>query len=300
MAEPAKTSQSKSTPKPPNTSVTLSSPDKELWPEAGVTKQGLLDHYEKVWPRMQRFVINRPLALVRAPDGVGGQRFFQKHASAGMHEAIGRMSDPEDGEELLYIADFDGLAALVQFGVVEIHIWGATIDTIETPDQVIFDLDPDEGLDAGDVRLAALDVKARLDALDLPAFVKTSGGKGYHVVVPLKPKADWSLVKTFAHDLVHAMERATPDRYTATLSKKARQGRIFLDYLRNGRGSTTAAPFSTRAKAAATVSVPVTWAMIEEGVGPAHFTVGDKAFQDALAAPDPWAGFFEAGATLKR
>ena len=299
MAAPAKTKRSKSISKPPKTAVTLSSPDKLLWPEAGVTKQGLLDYYEKVWPRMQRFVVNRPLALVRAPDGVDDQRFFQKHASAGMHAAIKRMSDPDDGEELLYIADFDGLAALVQFGVVEIHIWGATVDAIETPDQIIFDLDPDEGLDADDVRLAALDVKRRLEALDLPTFVKTSGGKGYHIVVPLKPKADWNVVKTFAHDLVDAMEQDEPDRYTATLSKKARQGRIFLDYLRNGRGSTTAAPFSTRAKAGATVSVPMTWAMIEQGVGPADFTVGGRALQDALAAPDPWAGFFAAGATLK-
>ena len=131
--------------KAPTMSVTLSSPDKLLWPEAGVTKQTLLDHYEKVWPRIERFVVDRPLSLVRAPDGVDGQRFFQKHASKGMHEAIIRTPDPEDGEELLSIRDFDGLAALVQFGVVEVHVWGSTLKAIDTPDQIVFDLDPDEG-----------------------------------------------------------------------------------------------------------------------------------------------------------
>jgi bifunctional non-homologous end joining protein LigD len=274
------------------TQMDLSHPDKLLWPEAGVTKQGLLDHYTAVWPRMERFVVNRPLALVRAPDGVAGkQRFFQKHASPGMHEAIGKMADPEDGEELLYIKDFNGVAALVQLGVVEIHIWGCTIDAIDTPDQVVFDLDPDEGLDMNDVRAATLDIRRRLDELGLPNVVKTSGGKGFHVIVPLKPKADWKMVKTFAHDFAEAMEQSDPDKYTATLSKKARTGRIFIDYLRNARGSTTVAPYSSRAKPNATVSVPVTWPEVENGVGPADFAIGGKALGKALKTPDPWSDF---------
>ncbi|HEY6630197.1 MAG TPA: DNA ligase D [Rhizobiaceae bacterium] len=280
-------------------SVTLTSPDKLLWPEAGVSKEDLLGHYEKVWPRMEPFVVNRPLSLVRAPDGVDGQRFFQKHASKGMHEAIIRTSDPEDGEELLSIRDFDGLAALVQFGVVEVHVWGSTLEAIEQPDQIIFDLDPDEGLDVEDVRAATLDVKERLDALGLPAFVKTSGGKGFHVVVPLKPRADWDTVKTFSHDFARAIEQAAPDRYTSVLSKKARKGRIFVDYLRNGRGSTAVAPWSSRAKAKATVAVPVTFEMVREGIGPADFTIGSKALEDALKRPDPWADFFKAAKPLK-
>jgi bifunctional non-homologous end joining protein LigD len=274
------------------TQMDLSHPDKLLWPEAGVTKQGLLDHYTAVWPRMERFVVNRPLALVRAPDGVAGkQRFFQKHASPGMHEAIGKMADPEDGEELLYIKDFNGIAALVQLGVVEIHIWGCTIDAIDTPDQVVFDLDPDEGLDMNDVRAATLDIRRRLDELGLPNVVKTSGGKGFHVIVPLKPKADWKTVKTFAHDFAEAMEQSDPEKYTATLSKKARTGRIFIDYLRNARGSTTVAPYSSRAKPNATVSVPVTWPEVENGVGPADFSIDGKALGKALKAADPWGDF---------
>lgn len=282
------------------TKVELSSPDKKLWPDEGISKTDLLDHYTAVWPRMERFVVNRPLALVRAPDGVGGQRFFQKHASPGMHDTIGRMKDPEDGEELLFIRDFDGVASLVQFGVVEIHIWGATIDRIETPDQIVFDLDPDEGLGIEEVRRAALEVREKLDDLGLPNFVKTSGGKGFHAVVPLEPKADWAAVKGFAHDFAHAMAEAAPDRYTATLSKKARKGRIFIDYLRNGRGSTTVAPYSSRAKKGATVSMPITWKMVADGAGPGDFTIGSTETLARLKAADPWKDFFEQGKALER
>lgn len=279
-------------------SVTLSSPDKLLWPEAGISKQGLLDYYEEAWPRIGRFIVNRPLSLVRAPDGIDGQRFFQKHASKGMHEAIIRTSDPEDGEELLSIRNFDGLAALVQFGVVEVHIWGSTLKSIEKPDQIVFDLDPDEGLGPQDVRAATLDLNQRLEALGLPSFVKTTGGKGFHVVVPLKPSAGWETVKTFAHDFARAMEQSDPGRYTSVLSKKARAGRIFIDYLRNGRGSTAVAPWSSRAKPNGTVAVPLTFEMVRDGVGPADFAIGSKALDEALAGPDPWADFFKAAKPL--
>ncbi|TSE08343.1 DNA ligase D [Mesorhizobium intechi] len=282
------------------TSVKLSHPDKLLWPDEKISKQRLLDHYAEVWPRMKQFVVNRPLSLVRAPDGIGGPRFFQKHASAGMSDRIARMKDPTDGEEILFVRDFDGVAALVQYGVVEIHIWGCTIDKLEQPDQIIFDLDPDEGVDVKAVREAALDIRGKLDELSLPNFVKTSGGKGYHVLVPLKPSADWGAVKTFAHDFAKALEQAAPDRYTATLSKKARTGKIFVDYLRNGRGSTTVAPYSSRAKKGATVSMPVTWAEIEAGLAPNAFPIGDKTTQARLAEADPWVDFFKQAKVLKR
>ncbi len=282
------------------TTVKLSHPDKLLWPDEKISKQGLLDHYALVWPRMEQFVVNRPLSLVRAPDGVGGPRFFQKHASAGMSDKIGRMKDPNDGEEILFIRDFDGVAALVQYGVVEIHIWGCMTDKLEQPDQIIFDLDPDEGVDVKAVREAALDIRGKLDELSLSNFVKTSGGKGYHVLVPLKPSADWEAVKTFAHDFAKALEQGAPDRYTATLSKKARTGKIFVDYLRNGRGSTTVAPYSSRAKKGATVSMPVTWAEIEAGLAPNAFPIGDKTTLKQLAQADPWADFFKEGKVLGR
>lgn len=277
--------------------MTLSHPEKLLWPAAGVSKQDLLDYYEAAWPRMREFVVDRPLALVRAPEGVDGPRFFQKHASKGMSAAIHRMKD-EDGEELLYISDFDGLAALVQIGVIEVHIWGATTAAIDTPDQVVFDLDPDEGLDVEAVRHATRSLKARLDELGFPSFLKTSGGKGFHIVVPLKPKADWSSVKDFAHDFAQALAEAEPDRYTATLSKKARAGRIFIDYLRNGRGSTTVAPYSARGKATATVSMPVPWAALDEKLTPDRFAIGGKPLSAGLKAADPWEAFFAAGKVL--
>ncbi len=281
-------------------SVKLTHPDKELWPVEHVTKQQLLEYYVLVWPRMQQFIVNRPLALVRAPDGIEGQRFFQKHAMAGMRPAILKSNDPEDNEEFLYIKDFEGLAALVQIGVVEIHIWGATVDKIGMPDQFVFDLDPDEGLDEEDVRKAALEFHEKLDDLELANYVKVSGGKGYHIVVPLKPKAGWDAVKGFTHEFAKAMEQAFPDRYTSTLSKKARKGKIFIDYLRNGRGSTTVAAYSSRAKKGATVSMPVTWEMVADGVGPSDFSIGDEAVKKRIRAADPWSDFFDKGKPLDR
>jgi bifunctional non-homologous end joining protein LigD len=282
------------------TSVKLSHPEKLLWPNEKVTKKDLLDHYALVWPRMKQFVVDRPLALVRAPDGVDGQRFFQKHASPGMSDHIFRSKDPEDNEEILFVRDFDGIAALVQIGVVEIHVWGCKVEEIDTPDQIVFDLDPDEGVAVDEVRQAALDIRGRLEDLSLPTFVKTSGGKGYHVMVPLKQAAKWDQVKGFAHDFARAMEQAEPDRFTATLSKKARTGKIFIDYLRNGRGSTTVAPYSSRARKGATISMPVTWADIEAGLAPNAFLLGDKATLKRLAGEDPWLDFFARGKPLKR
>ena len=282
------------------TSVQLSNADKLLWPKAKISKQDLLDYYASVWPRMEQFIVNRPLSLLRAPDGIGGQKFFQKHASPGMHEAISTLRDPEDKQQHLYIRDFNGLAALVQLGVVEIHIWGATIDAIETPDQIVFDLDPDEGLSGDVVRAATLEVKGRLEELGLPALVKTSGGKGFHVVVPLKPKARWEEVKTFAHDFAKAMAQSGPERYTATLAKKARKGRIFIDYLRNGRGSTTVAPLSLRANEEAAISMPIDWRMLEEGINPKAFVINSTATRQILRQADPWRDFFKTGKPLRR
>ncbi|CAD5283656.1 3'-phosphoesterase / DNA ligase D / DNA repair polymerase [Bosea sp. 62] len=279
------------------TTVTLRNPQKPLWPDIGFTKQGLLDYYASIWERMAPFVIERPLSLLRAPDGVGGQVFFQKHAGAGLHKSVSRMKD-KDGEELLFIRDFDGLAALVQLGTVEVHVWGAKVDAVDMPDQVIFDLDPDMGVPMERVREAALAVRQRLDELGFESFLKTSGGKGFHVVLPLQPKADWNEVKGFARDFAKAMEQAEPKLYTATLSKKARKGRIFIDYLRNGRGSTAIAPFSTRVRPGAAVAMPVAWELLERDLAPDAF----KAPEVTKKGPpdDAWAAFFKPKRPLKR
>ncbi len=277
--------------------IKLSHADKLLWPDAKVSKQALLDYYAAVWPRMERFVVGRPLSLLRAPDGIEGQKFFQKHASPGMPAAILRTKDPHDGEELLSIKDFEGLAALVQLGVVEIHIWGSTLRELEKPDQIVFDLDPDPEVGVDAVRQAALDLRGRLDELGFESFVKLSGGKGYHVMMPLKPAAEWAAVKSFAHDFAKAMAEAEPKRFTATLSKKARHGRIFIDYLRNGRGSTAVAPYSIRARPRATVAWPVSWSALEKGIGPADVTTDVDA---ELKRSDAWADFWKGAKALKR
>lgn len=277
------------------TDVKLSNPDKLLWPDTGLTKQGLLDYYAHVWPLMRAFVLGRPLSLLRAPDGIEGQRFFQKHASAGMHDAVETHRD-SDGEELLTISDFDGLAALVQLGTVEIHVWGATLEAIETPDQIIFDMDPDKGIGLSELRSATLAVRDRLTDLGFTSFLKTSGGKGFHVVVPLKPKADWAQVRSFARDFAKAMEQAEPKRFTATLSMKARKGRIFIDYLRNGRGATAIAPYSTRARPGATVAMPISWDVIED-TEPDSFTVARLA--DAKLE-DVWPDYRQRAHLLQR
>ncbi|MFN3671252.1 MAG: DNA ligase D [Bosea sp. (in: a-proteobacteria)] len=269
------------------TSLELSNPDKPLWPDVGLTKQGLLDYYAAVWPAMQRFVVDRPLSLLRAPDGVTKHVFFQKHGSPGMHEAILRRKD-SDGEELLFIRDFDGLAALVQMGTVEIHVWGASMESIEQPDQIIFDLDPDPGVPAERVRAGAFTVRERLAELGMKSWLKSSGGKGYHVVLPLKPKADWARVKGFARDFAQALEQAEPKLYTAKLAKAARKGRIFVDYLRNGRGATAIAPYSTRARKGAPVSMPILWEELEAGIAPDAFQATPGGFPDRA---DAWSDF---------
>ncbi|WP_296578525.1 DNA ligase D [Phreatobacter sp.] len=274
-------------------SVSLSSPDKVLWPDVGLTKSGLLEHYQAVWHRMEPLVVRRPLSLVRAPDGIGEQTFFQKHASPGMGKAVRTLKAGKAGAALLYVEDFDGIASLVQMGVVEIHVWGSTIDNVECPDQVIFDLDPGPGVDLEGVRAGALEVRDRLKDIGLQSFVKLSGGKGYHVTVPLIPDAGWTEVKAFARGFADAMARAAPLRYTATLARNARRGKIFIDYLRNGRGATAVAPYSTRARDGAPIAAPVTWAEVEGGIAPNAVKVGA-----ALPKSDPWREFRAAAERL--
>jgi bifunctional non-homologous end joining protein LigD len=276
--------------------VRLTHPEKPLWPEAGVSKQDLLDHYRAVWERLKPFLLDRPLTLVRSPDG--RKRFFQQHAWAGMPGAVRRSIDPADGQELLYVSDFDGLAALVQFGTVEIHGWGSTVKRLDRPDQITFDLDPDEGVGLDSVRAATIEIRRMIEARGLTPFVKTSGGKGFHITAPIRPEAGWADVERFASSLAHGLAEAAPDRFTATSVKAERKGRIFVDYLRNNPNATTVLPWSSRAKPKATVAVPITWEALESGVGPADFTIGSDKLGQALAAPDPWAGFWEVARPL--
>ncbi|RXF72810.1 DNA ligase D [Hansschlegelia zhihuaiae] len=279
--------------------VKLTHPDRVYWPESGVTKQGLADYYMEVWPRIAPFVVGRPLALLRCPGGVTEQCFFQKHAWKGMNRHIGVMKDPTDDEPLLTIDSREGLLGLVQGGVLEIHPWGSTNAALEKPDMIIMDLDPGEGVEWTAIIDAAREVARRLEAAGLKAFVKTSGGKGLHVVAPLKPRAEWPEVKAFAKAVADSMAADEPDRYVATVSKAKRRGKILVDYLRNGRGATAVAPYSTRARPGAAVSAPLAWDELGPEIGPAHFTVDNMPTRLAALPKDPWEDFRAAAAPLK-
>ena len=267
--------------------VKLTHPDRVLWPAAGITKQGLAEFYAELWPWIEPYVVDRPLSLVRCPGGVDEACFFQKHAFAGMSDRVRRSRDPEDGEEILAISDLEGLLSLVQASVLEIHVWGARLADIEKPDGITFDLDPAPDVAWADVVDAAIEVRDRLRRAKLDSFVKTTGGKGLHVYAPLVPHADWAAVKDFAHKLAAAMAADSPKRYLAKASKEARRGRIFVDYLRNGKGATAVAAYSTRARAEATVSTPLAWEELGPQMQSGRFTVGNLLHR-LTRVSDPW------------
>ncbi|MCO6187524.1 DNA ligase D [Rhizobium sp. L1K21] len=287
-------------PSAPQSNVKLSHPDRLYWPGAGVTKEGLADYYAQVWRFMAPFVIDRPLALLRCPEGIEGPRFFQKHTWRGANRHIDKVADPKDrgGKPLLRILDFDGMMALVQSGVLEIHPWGANTKAWEKPDMITMDLDPGEDVPWSDVIAAAKVLKQRFEALGLVPFVKTSGGKGLHVVVPLKPKANWSSVKAFSKKMATDMAKDEPDLYVAVSTKAKRNGRIFIDYLRNGRGNTAIAAYSTRARPGAAVSMPLAWEELSADIGPDYFTVENAPARLMNLRNDPWETFFSSARPL--
>lgn len=288
--------------KPRSSRVKLTHPDRVYWPDAGVTKQGLADYYSEVWTRIAPYIVDRPLALLRAPDGIEGQTFFQKHGWRGMNKEIGLIPDPKDSsdDKIIVIDGLDGLIALAQSGVLEIHPWGSTAKNLEKPDTIIMDLDPGEGVPWSRVIEAAFEVKRRLEAAGLAAFVKTSGGKGLHVVTPLKPSAGWDAVKSFAKAMADDMAGDEPGRYVSTITKSKRKGKILVDYLRNGRGNTAVAPYSTRARKGAPVSMPLAWEELSEAIGPAYFTALNAPQRLASLDSDPWADFRKSAARLPK
>lgn len=274
--------------------VRITHPDRVLFAEQGVTKRALVEYYLSVAAAMLPHVARRPLALLRCPQGRGKECFFQKHASAGWPDQFGRIRIREKSatREYLYIEDERGLVAAAQLGVLELHIWGARADDVEHPDRMVFDLDPDEGLSFAAVKRAARELRERLEAAGLRSFPMVTGGKGIHVVVPLTPKHGWDAHKDFAEALARLMAEDSPDRFVATLAKAKRRGKIFVDYLRNARGATAVAPFSTRARAGAFVALPVSWQRLGrlEDAHPATIATAAKSF---ARAGDPWAGYHE-------
>jgi len=284
----------------PRAAVRLTHPDRLYWKEAGVTKQGLADYYTEVWSRMGPFIVNRPLALVRCPDGVGGQCFFQKHAWRGQSPEILTAYDPKDEAEepIIAIDSLPGLLGLVQGGVLEIHPWGSQLGDLEKPDFINMDLDPGPDVAWEAVIEAAEEVRDRLKAAGLESFVKNSGGKGLHVVAPLKPRASWEEVKAFAKSIADEMAADSPQRFVATIAKAKRKGKTLVDYLRNGRGSTAVAPYSTRARPGAAVSMPLAWSELSPAVGPDYFTVENAVSRLASLDRDPWEDFWRAARPL--
>ncbi|HYM02041.1 MAG TPA: DNA ligase D [Stellaceae bacterium] len=268
--------------------------DREVYPALGISKLAVAEYYAAVADRMLPHVAERPLSLLRCPDGIAGQCFFQKHLASGGYRGIKQVEiRGKDGREPhVMIEDKDGLIALVQMGALEIHPWGSTIANVEKPDRLIFDLDPDEGLGWDQVVAGALAVRRALEELRLVSFVKTTGGKGLHVVVPIKPTLRWDAAKEFTRAVVTGLAAAAPERYTDTVAKRARRGRIFIDYLRNGRGATAVAAYSTRARPNAGISAPLTWQEVENGVRSDQFTILNIAQRLQSQRADPWADFF--------
>lgn len=276
----------------PGDGVRLTHPERVLFPEAGITKEDLAAYYEAVADRMGVHVFGRPVSLVRAPDGVSGQTFFQKHAIEGAPEELESVAITEsDGDvaDYLTIPDADALTACAQMSAVEIHLWGSRTDQLERPDRMVFDLDPDEALDFSHVKRAAFDIKALLDNADLPSFPLLSGGKGIHIVLKLRRRHEWDEVKDFAASLAGVIAALDPKRFVAVMSKARRKGRIFVDYLRNQRGATAIAPYSTRARGTATIATPVSWSELESITSSGAFTLKDMTRR--LAAPDPWSDY---------
>lgn len=274
--------------------VNLTHPDRVIYPSDGVTKAQIVAYYGMVAERMLPHVIKRPLSLVRTPQGQGKQTFFQKHDSGGFPDQFKDVPILEkDGttENYMYIDGPDGLAAGVQMSTLEFHIWGSHIDDVDKPDRIIFDIDPDEGLDFTATKDAAISFRDRLEAMGLKTYAMVTGGKGIHVIAPLKPTVGWVEVKTFCHDFAEMVAREEPERFTANIRKNTRKGRMFVDYLRNERGSTAVAPFSTRARVGAPCAVPMSWDELETLDRANGFSLPQAAAK--AQEPDPWADYFD-------
>lgn len=261
------------------TEVAISNRERVIFPESGQTKGELADYYAAVAPLMLPFAANRPISLVRCPQGRAKKCFFQKHDSGSFGDHVHHIPIREkDGgnEDYLYVENAAGLLQCVQMGTIEFHGWGSRSTEVEAPDRMIFDLDPDERLDFGDVKAAAEHIRDRLSDLGLVSFAMLSGGKGVHVVVPLDTGHSWDVHKDFSRRFAEALSLAEPDRFIATMSKAKRKGKIFIDWLRNQRGATAVLPYSARAREQAPVAVPIAWGELKDMADAHPFSIGDS------------------------
>jgi bifunctional non-homologous end joining protein LigD len=282
--------------------VRLTSPEKVLYPEQGITKRELAEYYVAVAPFMVPQIEERLLTLIRCPGGRRKECFVQRRAGPGIPRAVRRVEvEEEDGPvTFLSAGNLRALLSLVQLGVLEFHVWNARIDRLDRPDRMILDLDPDPELPFSATVEAALALRTRLTELGLESFVKTTGGKGLHLVTPLGRRSSWEEVRDFARALAEEMARSTPDLYLAEASRARRSGRIYVDYLRNGYAASAVAPYSTRARAGAPVSLPLEWSELNDSLRPADFDVRTVPALLKRRARDPWAGFATVKQSLDR
>ncbi|QHN04099.1 hypothetical protein FTO74_12500 [Granulicella sp. WH15] len=275
--------------------VRLTHPDKVLDEASGLTKQGLADYYWAVSEKMLPHLKGRAISLVRVPDGIGEPQFYQKHKTAMMPDGFDSVAVPDKKtgtvEEYIAANTREAIASLAQMSVMEVHPWGSLAKNLERADRLIFDLDPDEALSWVELAGAAEDAKERLEALGLRSFVKTTGGKGLHVVVPIVAEMEWPEVKDFCHRLVLEMERGNPELYLTKMTKAARVGKIYLDYLRNERGATAVAPYSPRARAYVGVAMPLDWSELKVKERPVYRVGGFAEWRGRLVE-DAWEEFF--------
>jgi bifunctional non-homologous end joining protein LigD len=273
----------------------LTHPDRVLYPQVGVTKKELAEYLLAAAPRLMPHLAQRPVSFVRAPEGLAGARFFQRHPLRGMSRGLVSLSLGGERRDYLAIENEEGLVTCAQFGVLEIHGWGARATAIEKPDRLVFDLDPDEDLPFAQTAAGARHVRDLLAAAGLKSYAMLSGGKGVHVIAPIAPERDWSQIEAFAQGFAKELARSAPDLWVATMTKARRKGKIFLDYLRNKRSATAILPFSPRARPNASIAAPVSWSELPRIASADAFTIRDVLKRrDARRDPwrDPWRDFF--------
>jgi bifunctional non-homologous end joining protein LigD len=279
--------------------VRITHPGRVLFDELGLTKEALARYYEGVAEWLLPEIKGRPLSMVRCPQGPGEGCFYQKNIDERFSPEIERVPVELGGGGVYAAANSIGaVVGLVQFGVIELHVWGSTTRDLAKPDRMVFDLDPDPTVPWREVMAAAHLTRERLEDLGLESFVKTSGGKGLHVVVPLTRRHDWDEVKEFSRALAQSIADEQPNLFTANMSKKERVQRIYIDYLRNAEGATTVAAYSVRAKHGAPVSTPLHWDELAARTKPEQFHAGNVARRMRGAGPDPWKAFYRTAQTL--